>query len=367
MANWKEIQGRIRRAQKSENPTVPLTALYEKTHDAMVAFELARHAEQAGDVAAAGRWYTAAAQGFRRPQWKAKAEEALARLGVAPPEGAGAVAVPEERGITETTFNAENTEIAESLEAAEEHGVEPAKPAALRGAETGDAAGSTPIAKRRRRGRRGGRRHRRGPTAAGEIATPARPVTPQPERAKQPAAAAAAGGAIDFTPERRAASQPSTEAYPTRVDEVPREAAGLGLRGRAGDPGLSSRMALLESQLRRMLASTPAGVDEADRAPAGPGVFLLSDTDLQTHYYVEACQTLRIGIGNLLRTGRQAAGRAATGSALKARLAKHLGISEAKAAKYVSDHCAVRWLQLDDGANLLAHFSIAVLRPVLNE
>ena len=367
MANWKEIQGRIRRAQKSEDPAVPLAALYEKTRDAMVAFELARHLEQAGDAGGAGRWYLIAAQGFRRPQWKAKAEEALARLGVAPPEGAGAVAVPGEREITETTSNAESTEIAGSAEATEGPGIEAAEPAALRGVETDDAAGPTATGRRRRRGRRGGRRHRRGRTDTGAIATPARPVTRQPERVREPAAAAAAADSMDFTPERRPASQPSTEAYPTRVDEVPRETAGLSLRGRAGDPGLSSRMALLESQLRRMLASTPAGVDEADRAPAGPGVFVLSDTDLQTHYYVEACQTLRIGIGNLLRTGRQAAGRAATGSALKARLAKHLGISEAKAAKYVSDHCAVRWLQLDDGANLLAHFAIAVLRPVLNE
>ncbi len=360
MANWKEIQGRIRRAQKSENPAIPLTALYEKTHDAMVAFELARHLEQAGDAAAAGRWYLTAAQGFRRPQWKAKAEEALARLGVTPPAGAEPVATPSEVGTRETTLNTGMTEAAESTEAAE--------PASLRGAEVPDAAAEpAPTGKRRRRGRRGGRRHRHGSMAAGEIATPGRPVAPQAERAEGPAAAAAAASGIDFTPERRVASQPSTEAYPTRVDEVAREAAGLSLRGRAGDPGLSSRMALLESQLRRLLAGTPAGVDEADRAPAGPGVFLLSDTDLQTHYYVEACQTLRIGIGNLLRTGRQAAGRGAAGSALKARLAKHLGISEAKAAKYVSDHCAVRWLQLDEGANLLAHFGIAVLRPVLNE
>jgi hypothetical protein len=96
---------------------------------------------------------------------------------------------------------------------------------------------------------------------------------------------------------------------------------------------------------------------------------VLSDTDLQTHYYLEACQTLRIGIGNVLRTGRQSAGRGstATGSALKARLAKHLGISDTKATKYLSDHCAVRWVQLDEGASALFHFAVAVLRPVLND
>ena len=35
--------------------------------------------------------------------------------------------------------------------------------------------------------------------------------------------------------------------------------------------------------------------------------------------------------------------------------------------KYLKDHCAVRWLQLDEGARELAHFAIAVLRPVVNE
>jgi len=33
----------------------------------------------------------------------------------------------------------------------------------------------------------------------------------------------------------------------------------------------------------------------------------------------------------------------------------------------LKDHCAVRWLQLDEGASLLAHFGIAVLRPALND
>jgi len=368
MANWKEIQGRIRRAQKSEDPAVPLAELYEKTRDAMVAFELARHLEQAGDASGAGRWYVTAAQGFRRPQWKAKAEEALTRLGVALPEGPGTTAIPSEAGIRETQSNTEFPEINEGAESAER--VESAEATPSRAGEAGDAAGgAAPAGKRRRRGRRGGRRHRRGRLAPGEIATPARPVSPQPERTREPAAAAAAGGGIGFTPEHRATSQQSTEAYPTRVDEMQREVAGQSLRGRAGDPGLSSRMALLESQLRRMLAGAPSGVDEAALAPAGPGVFVLSDTDLQTHYYVEACQTLRIGIGNVLRTGRQSAGRGATatGSALKARLAKHLGISDTKATKYLSDHCAVRWLQLDEGAPALFHFAVAVLRPVLND
>jgi hypothetical protein len=134
-------------------------------------------------------------------------------------------------------------------------------------------------------------------------------------------------------------------------------------RSRAGDPGLSSRIAQLESQLRRLLACPLASLDDADSAPAGPGVLLLSDSDQVTHYYVEACQTLRIGIGNLLRGGRGSKG----GAQLKPNLAEHLGINESKVAKYMKDHCVVRWIQLDEGAAELAHFAAAVLRPVVAE
>jgi len=139
------------------------------------------------------------------------------------------------------------------------------------------------------------------------------------------------------------------------------------VRGRAGDPGLSSRMALLESQLRRLLASPLFRVEQADQAPAGPGVFLLSDSEQTTHYYIEECQTLRIGIANLLRSERGGSSRRGTEESLRTRFAEHLEISEPKVAKYMKDYCAVRWLQLDEGARRLAHFAIAVLRPVLND
>lgn len=98
--------------------------------------------------------------------------------------------------------------------------------------------------------------------------------------------------------------------------------------------------------------------------PAGPGVFLLTDSEQTTSYYVEDCQTLRIGIGNLLRSGR---GGGRSGESLRARLTEHLGVSEARAFKYLKEQCAVRWLQLDEGASALAHFAISLLRPVLND
>ena len=116
-------------------------------------------------------------------------------------------------------------------------------------------------------------------------------------------------------------------------------------------------------QLRRLLTCPPAKLSEADRAPAGPGVFVLTDSDLTSYYYVEACQTLRIAVGNLLRSGASRRGA----DSIKPRLAEHLGIAESRVGKYLTDHCVVRWLQLDEGAAYFAHFVIAVLRPILNE
>jgi len=42
MADWKQITARIRRARGSRDPAGQLTLLFEKTSDAMVAFELGR-------------------------------------------------------------------------------------------------------------------------------------------------------------------------------------------------------------------------------------------------------------------------------------------------------------------------------------
>jgi len=90
-------------------------------------------------------------------------------------------------------------------------------------------------------------------------------------------------------------------------------------------------------------------------------VWVLTDEDLSTYYYVEACQTLRVAIGQLLR------GSARYSQPVKPQLAEHLGIPETRVATYLSDHCVVRWLQMDEGAAHFAHFLIAVLHPALNE
>jgi hypothetical protein len=365
MADWKQITARIRRARTGKDPAAQLSNLYEKTQDAMVAFELAKHFETASQNAEAAKWYSTAAARFRRADWKTKAQEAATRLGgETPPESQSdfpalapvPMVIPEPALPFEqsaTVFEAlveppkqDDNSIdpsAEPLEASTDSAVSVAKTAA-EGA-------------RRRRGRRGGRNRRKG-TATRE--TPPAP-TPRDSDAPLPARAYTSAQSEE-SPEPRF-PKPSESAMPRLPVEPLGDAGGIALRGRYGDPGLSSRLSLLEMQFRRLLTCAPVKLDEADRAPAGPGVFLITDSDLTSYYYVEACQTLRIAIPNLLRGGSSRRGA----DSIKPQLASHLGIPEPRVGKYLSDHCVVRWLQLDESATHFAHFVIAVLRPVLNE
>jgi hypothetical protein len=389
MADWRQIQARIRKAKSSSDPPAQLGELYERTRDAMVAFELAVWQEKAGDNGEAARWYTSAAQRFRRALWRTKAEEALTRLGAPIPapmtESQVETSSTESQGLETTslgkTTSAEKTisaglggqspelEIEISAESTEEVSMVSAAPIT-----EGSADGAAPKRKRRR-GRRGGRGRLRGKggtqAAAGgagngasaptrsSLAAPAPPPyskTPMslPER---PEAEARPATELRSTVERTAVERPTTE-----QSQPPAPAPSWQSRTRTGEPALASRISQLESQVRRLLACPQSSLEESDQAPAGPGVLLLSDSDQVTHYYIEACQTLRIGVGNLLRGGR-----GSEAVHLKERLAENLGIAEARVPKYLKDHCAVRWLQLDEGAKELAHFAIAVLRPAVNE
>jgi hypothetical protein len=428
MADWRQIQARIRKAKASPDAPAQLAELYERTRDAMVALELAQWHEKAGDNGEAVRWYTAAAERFRRAQWRTKAEEALTRLGAAIPTYTSET-VPEPKGgdarAARRSANANAAVAAPALEkeaektaeSAEEAAVDtasgpdgdaeesPAETAAQAAAE-GDAAGK----KRRRRGRRGGRKRRSGTGAAQAQSGSANAAGPGGAPAAVPLGSRQSGGLGGATfpnpspaaelsePQRRefggtqsrpappqtGAGQHSSMAAAPAVETPSPVAAPLAERDvsppaergyesapapswqgrtRAGEPALASRISQLESQLRRLLACPLGALDDADLAPAGPGVLLLSDSDQVTHYYIESCQTLRIGIGNLLRGGR---GSKDSGL-LKARMAENLGIAELRVSRYLKEHCAVRWLQLDEGAPELAHFAIAVLRPVVNE
>ncbi len=337
----------------------------------MVAFELAQLFEKAGTTSEAVRWYTTAAERFRRPQWKLKAEEGLVRLGAPIPVAPAAstdVAVSETTAEPVTRLEPIIAEFSEEqpnetepkMNEGEQVSVfeEPlaAASAVTQTPETG------PDHRRRRRGRRGGRgRHKGVRTAAPASAAPAAPAAPPSmfdrvvEPRTFPAARPAASAEI--------AESRVREPEPARSYEPAAAGSSSSSRVRSGDPALSSRMAQLESQLRRLLACSIHSLEQADEAPAGPGVFLITDTDQTTYYYAEACQTLRVGIGNMLRSGRGSR----EGSNLKEKLAEHLGINEARVGKYLKDHCGVRWLQLDEGAPLLAHFAVAVLRPISNE
>jgi hypothetical protein len=351
MADWKQITARIRRARTGKDPASQLSNLYEKTRDAMVAFELARYFETAGLNEEAAKWYATAAERFRRADWKTKAQEAATRLGGAPvqdsPDPEAVPLAPLSMAIAEPDFPVEHQ--ASASEAIVASGNEsPGEPLPSDKPANG--------ANRRHRGRRGGRNRRKGSVSKEGV-----PPSPTRQTEATPPRRLAVPDVTDESLEPRHARVKESMAVPP-LEPSP-DAGGVSLRGRYGDPGLSSRLSLLEMQFRRLLTCPPAKFDEADRAPVGPGVFLLTDSDLTSYYYVEACQTLRVAVANLLRGGASRRGA----DSIKPQLAEFLGIAESRVSKYLADHCVVRWLQLDEGASHFAHYVIAVLRPSLNE
>jgi len=411
MADWRQIQARIRKAKNSADAKTKLSELYQRTRDAMVAWELGAVEEKAERNDDAVKWYTIAAERFRRADWKKKAEEALTRLG-APLPVPGAKPSPEPAFATSAagSESAESTKESGTATHSDEtadyhpqlaHGEILPKADADDGEEDEVAASSESKTqagtesqdsadpngkKKRRRGRRGGRGRRRKAAAAPGLpsksfanagaSAPATPstVTAQPRTQTPKVSVQSPPSREEIAEPVPVASASSHEAEHTTRSErsAPMLPSERTAHGRAGDPALASRMSKLESMLRRLVASPLHRLDEADAAPAGPGVFLLSDSDQITSYYVEACQTLRVGLGNLARgSGRSTTkplrgGRPAFDSGLKAKLAEHLGIGEAKVSQYLNDHCVVRWIQLDDDAPHLAHFAIGVLRTPLN-
>jgi hypothetical protein len=395
MADWRQIQARIRKAKNSPDAHAKLSELYQRTRDAMVAWELAVIQEKAELKEDAVKWYTIAAERFRRAEWKKKAEEALTRLGAALPSGSAIPmdpvsaeeprfdSFPQASGEEPANSNLAHGEISESADDANTPEPAEAEVSNTVAPEAGEAE-----KKKRRRGRRGGRGRRRkgAPVASGlpsqAFAESTAPQSPPPVQSRPPATQrhqSPRGPSQQTKSSERApthSAPPAVETFePSRSEQAaPKLPSERTAHGRAGDPALASRMSHLESMLRRLVASPLHRLD-TEEAPAGPGVFLLSDSDQITSYYVESCQTLRVGVGNLARgTGstRGSAGkstrstRTSPDSGLKAKLAEHLGISEAKVSQYLKDHCVVRWIQLDDDAPHLAHFAIGVLRTPLN-
>jgi hypothetical protein len=359
MADWKQITARIRRARTGKDPAVQLSNLFQKTRDAMVAFELARHFESAGLNADAAKWYATAAERFRRADWKTKAQEAAVRLGGSVPVTLSPQSAAPDSGDFALTSPPIPVTPAPEPELPFEHNLDSSE-STLKPREEAVAAASAPSDDRkpRRRGRRGGRNRRR-PGASKELTgVPSQTARQSSAPPRDPAPAV-----LDLSDEPKPPRVVDSRALPRLPVEPSVEAGMVGPKGRYGDPGLSSRISLLEMQFRRLLTCPPAKLSESDGAPVGPGVFLLTDSDLTTYYYVEPCQTLRIAIGNLLRGGSSRR----DAESIKPQLAKHLGIAESRVTKYLAEHCVVRWLQLDEGASHFAHFVIAVLRPTLNE
>jgi hypothetical protein len=346
MADWKQITARIRRARTGKDPAAQLTNLFTKTRDAMVAFELARYLESVGNNADAGRWYLTAAERFRRSDWKTKAQESATRLGATEPaEIHAAITKPAEEPV--------EREAAETAEPEQQ-----AEPAEAQAAPTESEAQTT--SDRRPAPSDRGSRHRRGRRGHDSHRSPRRADNSAGQRESRPL-----GPSRGYTPPPAAEEEaPAAAERPTRSSsEDSVEISAPSLRGRYGDPGLASRLTQLEMNFRRLLTCAPTKLDDADRAPAGPGVWVLTDSDLTTYYYVEACQTLRVAIPNMARGGTARRG----GESIKPKLAEHLGIAESRVSKYLADHCVVRWLQMDEGASYFAHFLIAVLHPSLNE
>jgi len=391
MADWKQVQARIRKAKNSSDPAARLSELYARTRDAMVAFEVGAAMERGERLEEALKWYQTSHQRFRRAEWKKKAAEALTRLGATPAEMPTEMQ-GDEQVDTSSSIGSRHIEMLPSpakLEEppmatpvgwlardwetpATEEQVTPLAdevPAAIEETlsdvsitGTPDTIPSAENQKRRRRNRRGGRGRQRksAPTAiaprrdvptlqsSAKVETPQTPFVVETEGTEY----------VPSRPEPRGMAQKYTSSSSPAY--VPPS------RSRPADPGIASRMALLEALLRRLIAAQDHPLADADEAPAGPGVFILSDSDLVTSYYVEACRTLRIAIGNVMKgkSARSAAGKG--DSPMRAQLAEHLDITETKVSQYLKQHCVVRWLQLDEEASHLAHLAIAVLRPPLN-
>jgi hypothetical protein len=372
MANWRQIQGRIRRARSSVDPAGKLNELFQKTRDAMVAFEAGAVEEKSGRSEEAIRWYTIAAQRFRRADWRQKAAEALTRLGASVPEtpAAGRASSSNMESNASESESSATTETESDVEAADDETATAEIVSEAQPANAFSAAVTRPESERprRRRGRRGGRRHRRsGARDVGARTSATRPhsATHHPQQHTPSTAVASEEGTP--TNESVSAAEGLASAAARFVPEPTGPFVERATYIRAGDPALASRFAQLESLLRRLISAPLHRMDELDDAPAGPGVFLLSDSDLMTNYYAEACQTLRIGVNQLARAGRAGRGARAEGkAALRSQLAEHLEINDTQVTDYLRKHCVVRWLQLDEDAPHLAHFAIALLRPALN-
>lgn len=348
-----------------------LEQLFDKTRDAMVAFELAQLEELSGRMDRATEWYKRAWQRFRRAEWKQKAEEALVRLGISieslaelePPTDSLPVVLARPESEEAGAEVGAGTEAGQSASTAAEHPgilsaaaeaefrVSAAEPGVSSASGLEPEAGAQDTGQPRRRRHRGGRGRGRGRRKA-EAPVTAQQSTETAAVQEEAAVAAPAQPRRSREPERRAGHEHRPEREPISPIHVYRQA----------EPALASKIKALEAKLRQVIAAQPQSMTELSEVPANPGILLVSDHDLTTVYYLEACGNLRSAMDQLMsgRRGRQ--------GAVRSRLAKYLGVNDSQASRYMKEHCVARWIALEESdANALGHFARGVLRPELME
>ena len=170
MTDWRQIQARIRKAKNSPDAFTKLSELFQRTHDGMVAWELGAIEEKAARVSEAVKWYTVAAERFRRAEWKKKAEEALVRLGAPVPVPTGASQMDSSVPAEELSSSSASEQAVQETEATPlplAYGeISDADPMSETSSQPPASSANVtvlvdPVRKKRRRGRRGGRGRRR--------------------------------------------------------------------------------------------------------------------------------------------------------------------------------------------------------------
>src|SRR5260370_30849315 len=240
MTDWKQITARIRRARTSKDPAGQLSNLYQKTRDAMVAFELAKFFETSGQNADAAKWYSAAAERFRRADWKGKAQEAAVRLGGATGEVAlEAEALPAgEFALTPPPVSMPEPDLAfeQNPEALESSMAISSEIQQATESSMNNPAPSVLERKGRRRGRRGGRN--RGKGSAGREAA----ADPNQQPTDAPVKRGALPSALFLEPTAPIPPRVThSRAIPSLPVEPIGEPGGPSVKGRYGEPELASR------------------------------------------------------------------------------------------------------------------------------
>ncbi len=293
MADWKQITARIRRARTGKDPAAQLSALYEKTQDAMVAFgvgarvrdrepecrsrqvvhqacshalpslrlekrkqsRLPRGLAAANPLETRSSIFRSSRRAFRFPKRARRSKTAplfLTRLLLLPPNPAPRHLLKLNRKV-----HRKRRAMSSPLKPQGNHPrakSNPLKTAVVVVAGAGDAIAARDgalAAQSSRSGTHSGTGHSRS------------------ESSSAPASRShASSGSAESAGEQRSvrSSESSMPRLPVEAMPAATDAGGIALRGRYGDPGLSSRLSSLEVQFRRLLTCSPIKLDELERA-----------------------------------------------------------------------------------------------------